>query len=81
MPVTDWGEILRQIVDAFDGHRGKILGVAAGFILSLLIINYGLIRSLFIIFCVVSGYYIGRRIDDKEDFREIFERILPPGRS
>ncbi len=30
-------------------------------------------------FCMVVGYFIGKRIDDKEDLMDILDKLLPPG--
>ena len=48
-------------------HSGKIVGVSIGFILGLLILAVGFFQALFVLFCMVVGYFVGERIDDKED--------------
>jgi uncharacterized membrane protein len=69
-------EVIHNI---WDKHRGKIIGVILGLVISLLIIIVGFFKGVFIILCCMAGYYIGRRIDNKENLREILEHILPPG--
>jgi len=46
-----------------DNHRGKLLGVALGLVIGLLIISFGFWKSVLVITFVVIGYYLGRRID------------------
>lgn len=60
-------------------HSGKILGCAAGFLIGILIIAFGFFKTIFLLFCIVSGYLIGKRIDEKEDIMDILDKLLPPG--
>ena len=68
--------LLRQIWQA---HSGKIVGLMVGFFVGLMIIIIGFFQALFIIFCMVAGYLIGKRLDDKEDILDILDKLLPPG--
>lgn len=65
--------------EIWHAHSGKILGVTIGFVLGLLILALGFLQALFVLFCMVVGYIIGKRIDDKEDLMEILDKLLPPG--
>jgi uncharacterized membrane protein len=56
---------------------GKVLGVAAGLFFGLLYLIVGFWDTLVIIVLVATGYYIGRKFDQKEDLRDILDRILP----
>ena len=60
-------------------HSGKIISVSIGFILGILILAIGFLQALFVMFCMVVGYVIGKWIDDKEDLMEILDKLLPPG--
>jgi uncharacterized membrane protein len=60
-------------------HSGKIIGIVIGFVLGLMIIAIGFFQALFILICMIIGYVVGKRIDDKEDLMEIIDRLLPPG--
>jgi uncharacterized membrane protein len=60
-------------------HSGKIIGLVAGLVLGLMIIAIGFLQALFVLICMIVGYIIGKRIDDKEDLMEIVDRLLPPG--
>lgn len=68
--------LLREIWRA---HSGKISGVLIGFFIGLLILTIGFFQALFILICMILGYFIGKRIDDKEDLMEILDKLLPPG--
>lgn len=60
-------------------HSGKIVGVTFGFVLGVLIIIFGFFRTLFVLLCVIAGYVVGKRIDEKEDIMDILDKLLPPG--
>lgn len=73
-PVRDsiWEEILR--------NRGKALGAAAGLIIGLMIMDFGVFWTAFIVLCTYAGYRVGKGMDDhKENIVEILDRWLPPG--
>lgn len=58
-------------------HKGKVLGVAAGLFFGFLYLLVGFWDTLVVILLVTAGYYIGRKYDQKEDLRDILDRILP----
>jgi uncharacterized membrane protein len=60
-------------------HSGKILGVLFGFVFGILVIVFGFFNTLFVALCVIAGYIVGKRIDQKEDIMEILDKLLPPG--
>ncbi|EAX47915.1 hypothetical protein TcarDRAFT_1604 [Thermosinus carboxydivorans Nor1] len=69
----------KLLQEIWQQHSGKILGVAIGFLLGVFIITFGFIRTLFVLLCVVGGYVVGKRIDEKEDIMDILDKLLPPG--
>ena len=69
-------ELLREI---WQQHSGKMIGSALGLIASVMVIALGFFQAIFIMLCVLAGYVVGKRIDEKEDITEILERLLPPG--
>lgn len=52
-------------------HRGKIAGVFLGLVVGLIILKYGLLKTVFIALCVGIGYYIGKRLDERVNFKEM----------
>ncbi len=69
----------RLFEEIWQQHSGKILGVSLGFILGVLIISFGFFRTLFVMLCVIAGFVVGKRIDEKEDIMDILDKLLPPG--
>lgn len=64
--------------ELWQNHNGKILGTLLGFLTALFIILFGFFQTLFVLFCMIGGFVIGKRIDEKEDIMDILERFLPP---
>lgn len=69
----------KLLEEIWQNHSGKLLGVLLGFLFGILVITFGFFRTLFVAFCVVAGYVVGKRIDQKEDIMEILDKLLPPG--
>jgi uncharacterized membrane protein len=70
----------RQLLEEiWQQHSGKIVGVTIGFILGVLILVFGFFQTLFVLLCVIAGYIVGKRIDEKEDIMDILDKLLPPG--
>jgi uncharacterized membrane protein len=63
-------ELLRE-------HKGKCLGVLAGLFFGIIYLIVGFWDTLVLIILVSTGYAIGSKLDQKEDLRDILDRILP----
>ena len=70
-------EVVTRLLEQFHQHRGKVLGLLSGFLVSILLLTVGFIKTFFIVGCSLIGYFIGKRIDNHEDLRDIVDRILP----
>jgi uncharacterized membrane protein len=68
---------LMELLNLLNDYKGRVLGILLGFIIALLIIRFGIILSIFIIICVGIGYYLGMRYDNKQDFKDLINDILP----
>jgi uncharacterized membrane protein len=68
-----WENILRII---FEQHRGKAIGVVLGLLASILFINYGFWRTIFIIMCIALGFFIGKELDEKKNFEQWLKRMF-----
>lgn len=58
-------------------HKGKCLGVLAGLFFGIIYLIVGFWDTLVLIILVSTGYAIGSKLDQKEDLRDILDRILP----
>lgn len=76
MPQKEGENALNIIQEILDKHLGKAIGVLLGLIFGWFAIRYGFLKALFVAACAVAGYYIGKRLDEKIDFRELFARFF-----
>lgn len=66
--------MLRQLLTE---HPGKMAGALGGLILSLLYIWFGFIDTLVVLVFVSTGFYLGRKFDNRESLIDVLDRILP----
>ncbi|OEH85661.1 hypothetical protein BHU72_02360 [Desulfuribacillus stibiiarsenatis] len=66
-----------QFTQILYSHTGKVFGVAIGLIVGFIYLFFGLFKTIIFLAFVTLGLYIGSRIDQQEDLRDIIERFLP----
>lgn len=69
-------ELLERV---WQHHNGKIIGMFIGMFIGIFILVFGFFHTMFVMFCMISGYIVGKRIDEKEDIMDILGKLLPPG--
>ncbi|MBO8159198.1 DUF2273 domain-containing protein [Thermosyntropha sp.] len=57
-------------------HRGKVLGVLLGLVAAILVVTYGFLKALFIMLCIGLGYFIGKKVDEKQDIDVWLKQIF-----
>ncbi|EGD48573.1 Protein of unknown function DUF2273 [Ruminiclostridium papyrosolvens DSM 2782] len=68
------------LTEFYNQHKGEILGAAIGFSIAVIVLILGLLKALFIVLCVVFGFYVGKKLyQDKDYIKNLLDRILPPG--
>ncbi|WP_353095883.1 DUF2273 domain-containing protein [Tissierella praeacuta] len=72
-------QMLREILELINNNKGKFFGAFLGLLLGITILIIGFFKTLFIFICTCIGYIIGSKSYKNINFREILERILPPG--
>ena len=65
--------------DIWLNYRGRFLCTLTGFVIAALFFLLGLWQNLFLLLFVAGGFFIGYKIDKKEDLVEWLDRLLPPG--
>jgi uncharacterized membrane protein len=61
----------------FNNNRGKCIGTTIGFLIAVFSLIIGFFKTMFVVICMLLGYYIGKKSDNKESIIEVIERILP----
>lgn len=71
-----WPMDFTNLVEFWGRHRGKIIGVILGLAFGWFAIIYGILKALFVSLCVFVGYLIGRCLDERLNWRELFSRFF-----
>lgn len=71
-----WNEILN---DLWRVYRGRLLGSVFGLFIGAMFLVLGFLQTIFLLICFSAGFFIGNKIDKKEDLLEWLDRLLPPG--
>lgn len=66
----------RFLTQILEEHRGKTIGIAIGLAAAILFLSFGFWRALFIIICIVIGYFIGKRFDEDQNFNQWVKKIF-----
>lgn len=69
--------MIRLIWELLWEHKGKAFGILAGLLFGCIYLIVGFWNTLVFIVFVGTGFYIGRKLDQKEDLRDILDKILP----
>lgn len=62
-------DLLARLLEDILRHRGKVIGTLLGLVLGWMVIEYGVIRALFVVVCLAVGYVLGSRYDRGESAR------------
>lgn len=60
----------------FASNQGKIVGALIGFFIGIFLLTIGFFKTIILSACIIIGYYLGKKIDNKEDIMELIERLL-----
>ena len=71
-----WNEILNDLLRVY---RGRLLGSVFGLFIGAMFLILGFLQTIFLLICISAGFFIGNKIDKKEDLLEWLDRLLPPG--
>jgi len=70
---VDWGKFFWEL---WNYHRGKTIGILVGFIFGLMVAIFGFFQAVFISLCMAIGFFIGKRIDENVDFRDLMDKMF-----
>lgn len=71
---------LKQISEDFARLSAGGKGAALGFVLGLLLVIFGILKTLFILLVTVMGYLLGFRIFSRYGgIKEFLDKLFPPG--
>ncbi|WP_077598213.1 DUF2273 domain-containing protein [Olsenella urininfantis] len=65
--------------ESFPGHENAVLGGAAGLAAALLVFALGLLRTIFVLVCVLLGTLVGQWADGNPRIVRLVRRLLSDG--
>lgn len=73
--------LISRLLDMLKDRNAGLIGGAVGFLLAVLLVVFGFLRTLFIVIVTLAGYLIGVKLfSDKERLKNFLDKIIPPGR-
>lgn len=69
-----WKEIFLGLLTT---HKARIVGILTGLFIGMLLLWLGFFKTIFLLICMGVGYFIGCKVDAKEDLLKLLDRILP----
>lgn len=55
----------------------RFLGLAVGLVFGLLYLIFGFLQTVAFGLFLTVGYFVGKMFDDREDWRDVLDRIVP----
>ncbi len=72
---------MKKILEIIKEQNIAFISALVAFSLGMLLILFGIWKTLFLIALTVAGYYFGKAfLSDKEDLKDLLDKIIPPGR-
>ncbi len=70
-----------KFLEMIKDRNAGLIGAGAGFVLALLLVIFGFLKTLFILLLTLVGYLLGVRLfSDKEKLKNFMDKLIPPGR-
>lgn len=67
------------IQNIWENSRWRVIGAASGLLVGILFLLLGFFQTFFLLLCVGLGFFLGKKLDKKEDLMDLLDRLLPPG--
>lgn len=72
--------MMRRFYKFYRNYRQCINGAIIGLVLGLMFVILGIFKTLVIAACIFVGFFLGKKVnEDKDFFKKLLDRILPPG--
>ncbi len=74
-------KLLTMLIEKVSATKMGVVFAVVFFVIALLLCIFGFYKTLFIIIFTIVGFFVGSFLfNDKSRFKELLDRILPPGR-
>ncbi|MGE5328792.1 MAG: DUF2273 domain-containing protein [Deltaproteobacteria bacterium] len=66
-----------KILEYYENHKGEVIGAGSGLVFAVLVLIFGFWSMLFVAFCSVAGWYLGKKAYENNNFfKEIIAKII-----
>lgn len=65
-----------KLLETLSGNK-RLLGTVIGVLFGLFFLIFGLLKTIIFGFFVVGGFYVGKMLDEREDWRDVIDKIVP----
>lgn len=73
--------IFIKFLEMIKDRNAGLIGAGTAFVLALLLVIFGFLKTLFILLVTFTGYLLGVRLfSDKEKLKNFMDKLIPPGR-
>lgn len=69
--------VWRRILEFLESANLRTIGALIGAVMGILFLIVGFWRSIVFAAFILAGYFVGRWLDNQEDWRDIVDRLLP----
>ncbi|MDD4094823.1 MAG: DUF2273 domain-containing protein [Oscillospiraceae bacterium] len=70
-----------KFLEMIKDKNAGLIGAGAGFVLALLLVIFGFLKTIFILIVTLAGYFLGVKLfSDKEKLKNFMDKLIPPGR-
>ncbi len=71
----------RNLFENLHGSGAGRIGAIIAFVIALLLVIFGIWKTLFILLMTLAGFFIGARyFTQKETLRNLLDKLFPPGK-
>jgi uncharacterized membrane protein len=70
-----------KFLEMIKDKNAGLIGAGAGFVLALLLVIFGFLKTVFILILTLVGYFLGVKLfSDKDKLKNFMDKLIPPGR-
>jgi uncharacterized membrane protein len=67
---------LEMFLQLISRHKGKTTGITLGFLFGIFTVILGFWKTFFIALCITVGFFLGKRFDENDHFKDIMNKFL-----
>jgi len=70
-----------KMIDILKEKNAGAIGAVVAFVVAILLVLFGFLKTVFILLLTAAGYFIGTKLfNDRESIKNFLDKLFPPGR-